>query len=99
MRSARLCAALAWRPWLRAVWRASAAHNAGDGSEVGEPVEQAGVLVPLGQVTGDDALVGGFEGLALGLGRGSGVDLGGGQVDVPEDVADVGQRHSCLVEV
>jgi hypothetical protein len=39
-------------------------------SEAGEPVEEAGVLVPFGQVAGDDALAGDFEGFAFGLGRG-----------------------------
>src|ERR1017187_5231513 len=64
------------------------------GSEAGEPVEETGVLVPFGQVAGDGALVGGFEGFAFRLGRGSGVDLGGRQLDITEDVADVGQRHA-----
>src|ERR1700761_3923171 len=68
-------------------------------SEVGQPVDEAGVLVPFGQVAGDDVLVGGFEGLPLGLGGGLGVDLGGGQLDVPQHVADVGQRHACLVKM
>ena len=45
------------------------------------------------------SVVGGFEGFAFGLGGGAGVDLGGGQVDVAEDVADVGQRNACVVEV
>ena len=41
------------------------------GSQAGEPVEQSGVLVPFGQVVGDDLGVGGLEGLALGLGGGA----------------------------
>src|SRR5260370_1029391 len=73
-------------------------YRCGD-SERGEPVEQSGVLVPFGQVAGDDVGVGRFEGSAFGFGGGACVDLGGGQVDVSEDVADVGQRHACLVEV
>ena len=48
------------------------------GSKVGEPVDQSEVLVPFGQVVGDDVDVGGFEGFAFGFGRGAGVDLGGG---------------------
>ena len=54
--------------------------------------EEAGVLVPFGQVAGDDAGVGSFEDLAFRLGRGARVHLGGGQVDMPEDVADVGHE-------
>src|SRR5450755_391666 len=102
MSSAGLCAALACRAWWGPDRRASAAHNlfgGGSGSQSGEPAEQSGVLVPFGQVVGDDFGVGGFEGFAFGLGGGSGVDVGGRQVDVSEDVADVGQRHACLVEV
>src|SRR5712671_3618967 len=71
----------------------------GGGSQVGEPVEQPGVLVPFGQVVGDDFGVGGFEGFAFGFGGGACVDLGGGQVDMSEDVADVGQRHAGVVEM
>ena len=63
--------------------------------EVGEPGEQLGVLVPFGQVDADDLVVDGFEGFAFGFGRGARVDVGSGQVDVAEDVADVGQRHAC----
>jgi len=48
------------------------------GSKVGEPVDQSEVLVPFGQVVGDDVDVGGFEGCAFGFGGGAGVDLGGG---------------------
>src|SRR5260221_4375795 len=69
-----------------------------EGSQVGEPAEQSGVVVPFGQVVGDD-VVGGFESFAFSLGGGASVDIGGGQLDMPEDVADVGQRHACLVEV
>jgi Luciferase-like monooxygenase len=36
----------------------------GGWSEAGEPVQEAGVLVPFGQVAGDDAGIGGFEGAA-----------------------------------
>jgi hypothetical protein len=66
-------------------------------SEAGEPAEQLGVLVPFGQVGGNDVVVNGFEGLAFGLGGGPRVDLGGGQVDVAGDVTDVGQRDTCVV--
>src|SRR5438552_19017319 len=47
-------------------------------SERGEPVEQSGILVPFGQVVGDDVDVGGFEGSTLGFGGGTCVDLGRG---------------------
>src|SRR5665647_1140561 len=67
------------------------------GSKAGEPVEQSEVLGPFGQVVDDYVGVGGFEGSAFRLGRGACVDLGGGQVDVPEDVSDVGQRDACLI--
>src|SRR5258707_4369344 len=102
MSSAGLCAALACRAWWGPDRRASAAHNlfgGGSGSQSGEPAEQSGVLVPFGQVVGDDVGVGGFEGFAFGLSGGASVNLGGGQVGVSEDVADVGQRHACLAEV
>src|SRR5712692_8111372 len=101
MSSAGLCAALACRAWWGPDRRSSTAHNFSwcGGSQVGEPVEQSGVLVPFGQVVGDDFGVGGFEGFAFGLGGGSGVDVGGRQVDVSEDVADVGQRHASFVEM
>ena len=56
-------------------------------------------MVPFGQVGADDLVVDGFEGFAFRFGRGACVDLGGGQVDVAEDVSDVGQRHACVVEV
>jgi len=69
------------------------------GSKVGEPVEQSDVLVPFGQFVGGDVGVGGFEGFAFRLGGGARVDLGGGQLDVAEDVSDVGQRDTGLVEV
>ena len=69
-----------------------------EGSQVGEPAEQSGVVVPFGQVVGDD-VVGGFESFAFSLGGGASVDIGGGQLDMPEDFADAGQRHACLGEV
>src|SRR5258708_2865505 len=80
MNSAGLCAARACRAWWGPDRRASAAHNFSwcGGSQVGEPVEQSGVLVPFGQVVGDDVGVGGFEGFAFGLGGGASVDIGGG---------------------
>ena len=71
MRSARRL------PLVGAWSRPDAAHNP-VWSEAGEPVEQFGVLVPFGQVGGDDVGVDGFEGFAFGLGGGPGVDLGGG---------------------
>jgi hypothetical protein len=97
MRSAGLCVALVFRAWWGPGRRSSAAHNPwAPGSEAGEPVEQSEVLGPFRQVVGDCVGVGGFEGSAFRLGRGACVDLGGGQVDVPEDVSDVGQRDACL---
>jgi RNA-directed DNA polymerase len=71
MRSARRLTLVGrWR-------RPDAAHNPG-GLEAGEPAEQFGVLVPFGQVGGDEVGVDGFEGLAFGLSGGARVDLGGG---------------------
>ena len=57
-----------------------------------EPVEEAGVLIPFGQFAGDGARVGGFEGFAFGLGRGSGVDLGGGKRLVPQHIGNRFER-------
>ena len=42
-----------------------------DWLEAGEPVEKAGVFVPFGQVAGDNARVGSFEGFTFRLGRGT----------------------------
>jgi hypothetical protein len=39
--------------------------------EAGEPAEQLGVLIPFGQVGGDDVGVDGFECFAFGLGGGA----------------------------
>src|SRR5690348_9614428 len=99
MNSAGLCAALArWPGGGRIGGRAlRITLFEADGSQSGEPAEQSGVVVPFGQVVGDD-VVGGFESFAFSLGGGASVDVGGGQLDMPEDVADVGQRHACLVE-
>src|SRR5205807_8456905 len=98
MSSAGLCAALG----------VSAGGGGGDDrtlcitrarSEAGEPAEQLGVLVPFGQVGGNDVGVDGFEGFAFGLGGGPRVDLGGGWVVVEEEETDVGQRNAGVVEV
>ena len=56
-------------------------------------------MVPFGQLGADDLVVDGFEGFAFRFGRRARVDLGGGEVDVAEDVADVGQRHARVVEM
>src|SRR5262249_40309814 len=71
----------------------------GEGSQSGEPAEQSGGLVPFGQGVRGDLGVGGLVVFAFGLGGGASVDLGGGQVHMSEDVADVGQWHACLAEV
>src|SRR5450755_1536915 len=77
MSSAGLCVAPGGWRWQGRWRRPDAAHNPG-GLEAGEPVKQFGVLVPFGQVGGDEVGVDGFEGLAFGLGGGARVDLGGG---------------------
>src|SRR5258708_40043464 len=97
MSSAGLCAAFG----------VSAAGGGGDGralritrarSEAGEPAEQFGVLVPFGQVGGDDVVVDGFEGFAFGLGGGPRVDLGGRRIIKKKKGTEGGQRNAGVEE-
>src|SRR5260370_33633205 len=101
MSSAGLCAVLAFWPGdSDAGGRALCISRVrGTGSQAGEPVEQSRVLVPFGQVVGDDLGVGGLEGLALGLGGGACVDLGGRRIIKKKDGAEVSQWDTCRAQV
>jgi len=77
MSSAGLCAVSAWISCCEWVRWPNAAHNE-TWLEIGEPVEQLGVLVPFGQLGADDLVVDGFEGFSFRFGRGACVDLGCG---------------------